>query len=230
MKINLQRSYKITKISNFTGSLIAYRILIISLLFSFPVSSYAQEGFGNSSVPTISLKGGAAIYSADQNFNKQIENQNLRIVNAEIIIKKNADDQEILIAGTVKKNISSPEMLHQKLASQEKTFQDENTKAIKKKIAEYESRKKESNVENIKVFPSSEKFIISSHINRDYVAPSQNQHDLSKINFVQNQYVIKSALDFLHQQKYTFYNNKSLDFCFSQVFYVRPPPFLLALI
>ena len=186
----------------------------------------AQEGIGTSQSPVFVVKGGAEIYSTDKDFNHQINSQKIILQDANITLKKPTTGEALLIASSKKIERESKDFKSQ-VAKENKRKELEILKQIKNKITDYESRKESFNLKNITVFPSSEEFIASSHINKDYVAPSQNQHDFSKINSVQNQYVIKSALDFLHQQKYTFYNNKSLDFCFSQVFSVRPPPGLV---
>lgn len=199
-------------------------MLILGFLFFFSNIVNAQEGFGNHSAVFV-VKGGAEIYSTDKDFNHQVRRDKIILQNGNVTLKKLSGNEDLLVVSLKKPEIESKDFKSQ-IAKANKKKQLAILKEIKNKITDYESRKKSFNLKNIKIFPSSEEFIASSHINRDYVAPSQNQHDLSKIHFVQNQYVIKSALDFLHQQKYTFYNNKSLDFCFSQVFSVRPPPVL----
>ncbi|GEM_PF-2621989 len=201
-------------------------ILILGFLFFFNNNINAQEGIGTFQSPVFVIKGGAEIYSTDKGFNQQVNNNKIILQDANITIKKPNDGETLLIASSKKIERESKDF-KSKIAKGNKKKELEVLKEIKNKIADYESRKEFFNLKNIKVFPSSEEFIASSRINIDYVVPNQNQHDLSKINSVQNQYVIKSALDFIHQQKYIFYNNKSLDFCFSQVFSVRPPPILV---
>ncbi|MFY1046762.1 hypothetical protein [Chryseobacterium sp. GP-SGM7] len=202
-----------------------FRGLLVALLFLICAFSYAQEGFGNNTSSVITLTDGVTVYSSDQNFNKQIKHKHVGIDNAEIVIKRISEDKEILIAKTFKNPFVPGKKLKNKPKENHKNFQRDNIKAIKKHIAEYESRKGSFEWIDYKVFPSSEKFIMSSHINQDYVVPNFGQHNFSDADAHQNQYIVKSALDFLHSQKYRYYNNKSLDFCFSQVFSVRPPPF-----
>ena len=218
--------FNISKNKSFLDSgLKFFCILILGFVFFFNNVANAQEGIGTNQSPVFVVKGGAEIYSTDKDFNQQINNQKIILQDVNITFKKPNDGEVLLIASSKKIERESKDFKSQ-VAKENKKKDLEVLKQIKSKITDYESRKESFHLKNVKVFPSSEEFIASSHVNRDYVSPSQNQHDFSKIHSVQYQYVIKSALDFLHQQKYTFYNNKSLDFCFSQVFSVRPPPFL----
>lgn len=201
-------------------------ILILGFLFFFNNNINAQEGMGTNQSPVFVVKGGAEIYSTDKDFNNQVNSQKIILQDANITLKKPTTGEVLLIASSKKIERESKDFKSQ-VAKENKKKELEVLRQIKNKIADYESRKESFSLKSIKVVPSSEEFIASSHINGDYVAPSQNQHDFSKIYSVQNQYVIKSALDFLHQQKYTFYNNKSLDFCFSEFFSVRPPPAII---
>lgn len=219
----LQSSNINEKKSSSNWGLSFFSMLILGFLFFFSNIVNAQEGFGNNHAAVFVVKGGAEIYSTDKDFNHQVRRDKIILQNGNVTLKKLSGNEDLLVVSSKKPEIESKDFKSQ-ITKANKKKQLAILKEIKNKITDYESRKKSFNLKNIKVFPSSEEFIASSRINRDYVAPSQNQHDLSKIHSVQNQYVIKSALDFLHQQKYTFYNNKSLDFCFSQVFSVRPPP------
>lgn len=224
---NKLKYYNIKRNDSFFGwSLKFFCILILGALFFLTSTLDAQEGMGTNQSPVFVVKGGAEIYSTDKDFNNQVNSQKIILQDANITLKKPTTGEVLLIASSKKIERESKDF-KSKIAKGNKKKELEVLKEIKNKIADYESRKEFFNLKNIKVFPSSEEFIASSRINIDYVVPNQNQHDLSKINSVQNQYVIKSALDFIHQQKYIFYNNKSLDFCFSQVFSVRPPPILV---
>ncbi|MCX8533819.1 hypothetical protein [Chryseobacterium luquanense] len=211
------------KKANFNRNLCFFRSFILGVLFFFSDYLCAQEGFGNNQQTIIVVKGGAEIFSADENFNHQIINNNAVKKNIKVDFKKNGSEKLILLASEKEENQQDDTFKNQ-LAKVEKKKQKEALKEIKSKIRDYESRKENFDNKNLRVFPSSEKFIISSRINQDYVIPNYSQRDFSEINTDQNQYIVKSALDFLHSQKYTYYNNKSLDFCFSQVFSVRPPP------
>lgn len=206
-----------------------YFCIYITFLFSFFCSfASAQEGIGaNSSQATIILKQGATIFSKDDSFNKQINSEKITVKNAEISTVGMLEDGTVLTAKSNKtQEVQTPKKdFKSELKKAEENKKKEALKKVKKEIADYndEAKKNSFNTKRL-LFPTSEEFISSTHINRDYVAPSYQNHHFSKILVSLNQYVIKSALDFLHKQKYIYYNSRSLDFCFTHVFSVRPPP------
>lgn len=216
------------KKSNLSLSLNLFCIFA-TLIFSF-FSSFvpAQEGTGKEVPPaTIVLKQGATIFSKDDSFNKQINSEKITVKNAEISTAGMQEDGTVLTAKSNKtQEVQTPKKdFKSEFKKAEENKKKEALKKVEKEIAEHDDKAKRNSF-NIKKlwFPTSEQFIASEHINRDYVAPSYHQHHFSKILVSLNQYVIKSALDFLHQQKYIYYNSRSLDYCFTHVFSVRPPP------
>lgn len=204
--------------------------IYITFIFSFFCSNaYAQvEIETNTPQATIILKQGATIFSTDASFNQQINSDKITVKNADVSKPETQSNVQIL-TGRLNKT--------QETETLKKTFKNdvkiavenknkETLKKIKKEIADYKKRINPFKSENLR-FPTSEEFTSATHINRDYVAPSYSHHHFSKIHASQNQYVIKCALDFLHKQEYIYYNSKSLDYCFTRVFSVRPPPVLV---
>jgi hydroxymethylpyrimidine pyrophosphatase-like HAD family hydrolase len=201
--------------------------LLFLLFFSFNSLLNAQVGIGNSAQSAIVLKNGAAIYSTDAKFNQQINSDKISLQNAEVFYESENGDEVILVAASEKSIESEKKDLKTQVKIAENNKKKEELKKLEKQVSDYESQKEKFESEKIKTFPSSEEFISSTHVNTDYVVPSYHQHKLSKIYSTENQYIITLALDFLHPKKYTYYNNKPLDFCFSEVFSVRPPPFFI---
>ncbi|MCD1115975.1 hypothetical protein [Chryseobacterium turcicum] len=204
--------------------------IYVTFIFSFFCSNaYAQVEIETSAPQaTIILKQGATIFSTDASFNQQINSDKITIKNADVSTSEIHSNAQILTgrlnkipeAETLKKTFRNDV----KIALENKN--KETLKKIKKEIADYKKRINPFKSENLR-FPTSQEFTSATHTNRDYVAPSYNHHHFSKIHASQNQYVIKCALDFLHKQEYIYYNSKSLDYCFTHVFSVRPPPVLV---
>lgn len=216
---------------NLRLSLNHFCICIIFIFSCFSNFLFAQEGIG-SKVPQaiVVLKQGATIFSKDDSFNKQINSEKITVKNADVSNIGTLENGKFLTAKPIKaQDAQTPKKdFKSELKKAEENKNKEALKKVKKEIANYdnEAKKNSFNSKNLR-FPTSEQFIVSTNSNKDYVAPSYHNHYFSKILVSLNQYVIKSALDFLHKQKYTYYNNKSLDFCFSQVFSVRPPPAII---
>lgn len=201
--------------------------LWVLLFFSFNSLLNAQVGIGNPDQSAIILKNGAAIYSTDANFNQQINSDKISLKNTEVFYESENGDEVIWVAASEKNIESEKKDLKTQVKIAENNKKKEALKKLKKQVSDYESQKEKFESEKIKTFPSSEEFISSTHVNTDYVVPSYLQHKLSKIYSAENQYIIKLALDFLYPKEYAYYNNKPLDFCFSKVFSVRPPPFFI---
>lgn len=213
---------------NFRLSLYRFCIYITFIFSFFSSNVHAQDEIGtNAPQATITLKQGAKIFSTDSSFNQQINSDKIIVKNADVSTSEMHSNVQILTgrlnktqkAETLKKTFKS------EVRIAEENRNRETLKKIKKEIADYEKRINPFDSENLR-FPTSQEFTSAIHISRDYVAPSYNHHHFSKIHTSQNQYIIKCALDFLHQQKYIYYNSRSLDHCFTHVFSVRPPPVL----
>lgn len=210
------------------NNLCIYITIIFSFLFSF-IS--AQEGIGiKTPQATIVLKQGATIFSKDDSFNKQINSEKVTVKNANVSTVGILENGKVLTAKPSKtQEVQTPKKdFKSEFKKAEENKEKEALKKVKKEITNHndEAKKNSFNTKRL-LFPTSEEFTTSTHVNRDYVAPNYHNHEFSKILVSLNQYVIKSSLDFLHEQKYTYYNNKSLDFCFSEVFSTRPPPAII---
>ncbi|MCU7618225.1 hypothetical protein NZ698_13530 [Chryseobacterium sp. PBS4-4] len=203
---------------NFLKSSVFFRIIILVILFLFNFSD-AQEG---ESV-TIFLGKGAKFYSADDSFNQQVFHKKIIIKNAHLSVK-NPGTNEILVASAIHHDVN--QNLAQQLKTVEELKRKQELKKVKEKIDSYEAKSKFFEKQDYKDSPSPSQFFSSHSTSKNYIAPSHSTNGFSKICTSDKNYSIKRALAFLHTQKFTFYNNKSLDFCFSEVFSVRPPPIL----
>lgn len=212
---------------NFLESLkFSQYVLLISLFLCNFLFSQQADPQSQISPATIVLKSGAKIFSTDENFNKQVLNEKNILKNSDLSYQENGDKESLL-------NVTSKPLKEEKkdLKNQLKTVEEkkerETLKKLKKEIDQHKERSKSFLQKKLNSIPSSEEFIASTHINQEYVAPSYRNHDFSNICFTENTVYLQTALDFLHSQKYTYYNNKSINHCFSEVFSVRPPPVLV---
>lgn len=202
---------------NITIPLPGLNFFLFVVFLHFNLFLNAQEVLGNNH--GITLYGDAKIYSSDEEFNK-------KVVSKYIYEEYNSNDTKVLVfnAGSarakekydLKENVKAAKDKKDKLALKE----------IKKKIDDFEKRKKSFSFHHVKNYPSSEDFFSLSHLIKDSVTASNYSHH-SKIDSIVDNYAVKIALDFLYDRNFHYYNNKSLDFCFSQVFSVRPPPVLV---
>ena len=203
-----------------------FRILLLTLILLCTTNSYAQKSeIHKVEQATIVLKDGAKIYSTDEAFNKQVNNN--------IVVLKNADltpqskkSTKILEASSAKEEVIEKDFKQEvKNAAEEKRKKE--LRKVKKEVEKHEKRKEAFLNFDFEDFPSPSQFLSSNSSSKNYIAPSHNGNDFSKIYTIQKDYSVKRALDYLHAAKYILYNNKSLDFCYSQVYSVRPPPMLL---
>ncbi|MBW7675848.1 hypothetical protein [Chryseobacterium chendengshani] len=203
------------------------RILLILLFFqSF---AYAQDSPAQvkKQPASIVVSKGSYIYSTDENFNKQILNNKIVLKNADVSYNSGRQD-EILIT-SLPDNSKPKKQFKDQLQTEVKKKKKEALNTINKKIKEFEKRKKEFfHSQQFTQDASSGQFLAIHQGVKDYITPTYHHNNLSKIVNGYNNFLISSALDYLHSQKYFQYNNKSLDFCFSQVFSVRPPPVLVS--
>jgi hypothetical protein len=204
-----------------------FRILLLTLILLCTTYSYAQksETPNKAEQATIVLKDGAKIYSTDEAFNKQISSNAIVLKNAEIASQTN-NSAKVLQATSAKQETVTKDFKQEVKNATEKK-QKEELKKVKKVLEKHDERKGAFRKFNFSDFPSPSSFLSSNSSAKNYVAPSHNGNDFSKIHTSYKDYSIKRALNYLHAAKYTYYNNKSLDHCFSEVFSVRPPPVLV---
>lgn len=218
----------VAKNLNFVKGLNYFQALLLILLFSLTNSVYAQEANPQQQITptTIVLKDGANLYSADDNFNKQILSNKIILKNSDVSYQENGGKEHLLKLIAKQSQKEEKKDLKNQLKIAENKRQKETLQQVKKEIEKFEKRVQVFVKHDFNRAPSPDQFFSSSSITKNYVIPSQSTHDFSKFYISADAYVITQALDFLHSQKYTYYNNKSLDFCFSEVFSVRPPPVL----
>jgi len=217
----------IEKSLNFIKGLNYFSGLLLILLFSLSNNVYAQEAHSQQQIPpvTIVLKDGGRLFSADDHFNKQILSKKIILKNSDVFYQESLGKEHFLqLIAKQSPNVEKKDLQHQLRIAENKT-QKEILQKVKKEIEKFEERVQHF-VKHDFNGTSPDQFFSSTTISKNYVAPSYSTHDFSKIYISANAYIITRALDFLHSQKYTYYNNKSLDFCFSEVFSVRPPPVL----
>ncbi|CAD7809486.1 hypothetical protein CHRY9390_02017 [Chryseobacterium aquaeductus] len=202
-----------------------FRILVMCLLSFCSILGYSQENdtIKRTSPPTIVLKNGAKIFSKDESFNKQILDNKIVIKNSDVLYQENSSKSNLLQV-VAKKMSDEKSNLQKQLKAAEDNTQREAIKKVRKEIDQHKEKMKSFPNEKIDGFPSSERLVASSHINQDYIGSFYHGHSFSKIYTAENIYIVFTALDFLHSQKITHYNSKSLAFCYSEVYSVRPPP------
>ena len=187
---------------------------ILFLLFNF---LYSQEGLGTA--PTISLIGDAKIYSVDSDFNSQF------------MAQKNAD-YEISSSGKAyvfkpKADPSVKKIPKRKAKTSVQNIDQASLKRIKKNISDFEQRKKLFVYRNIHGTPFSRELPYSSDSRRNYIVPSTDSNEFSKACIIQYSFLIRLILEYCYIWNYHYFNNRSLDCCFSKTFSVRPPPLFL---
>lgn len=228
MQETLLYNNTVAKNLNFIKGLNYFPALLLILLFSLINNVYAQEANSQQQIAptTIVLKDGANLYSADGNFNKQILSNKIILKNSDVSYQENEGKGHLLKLIARQSQKEEKKDLKNQLKTAENKRQKEALRQVKKEIEKFEKR--------VQVFvkhdfngTSPDQFFSSTSISKNYVAPGHSNHDFSKFYISADAYVITQALDFLHSQKHIYYNNKSLDFCFSEVFSVRPPPVLV---
>lgn len=229
MQAKLLYNNTVAKNLNFIKSLNYFPALLLILLFSLSSNVYAQKANSQQQITptTIVLKDGANLYSADDNFNKQILSNKIILKNSDVSYQENGGKEHLLKLIAKQSQKEEKKDLKNQLKIAENKRQKETLQQVKKEIEKFEKRVQVFVKHDFNGAPSPNQFFSSSSIAKNYVIPSQSTQDFSKFYISADAYVITKALDFLHSQKYTYYNNKSLDFCFSEVFSVRPPPVLV---
>lgn len=228
MQKTLLYNNTVVKNLNFIKGLNYFPALLLILLFSLSSNVYAQEANSQQQITptTIVLKDGANLYSADDNFNKQILSNKIILKNSDVSYRENGGKEHFLKLISKQSQKEEKRDLKNQLKIAENKRQKESLQQVKKEIEKFEKRVQVFAKLDFNGAPSPDQFFSSNTIAKNYVSPSQHHHDFSKFYISADSYVITRALDFLHSQKHIYYNNKSLDFCFSEVFSVRPPPVL----
>lgn len=195
-----------------------------AFIFLFQFSFFFAQDIVDDS-DTLFVSSGTKIYSADQTFNKQIAQKKIIII-----------DESSFIHGISNKNTSataSKKKAHKKevdFANQVKLAEAEKQRNLQKKvqkyIADFEKSQEKLNKNTLKDVTPSSYFFSTTSSSKVYLHQRTHQYEAGKNHVVGNYQNINLALEYLHTEKYFNYNNKSLDFCFSQIHSVRPPPIL----
>ncbi|MCU7615486.1 hypothetical protein N0B16_13695 [Chryseobacterium sp. GMJ5] len=203
-----------------------FRIFLVLILLLCQSFVFAQDSITNAKKeqPNIVMTNGAYIYSTDENFNKQILNNEVNLKNGELTYHQSDKNSKVIIK-SVADAANKKEPFQNQFKNTVKKKKKE-TNSIDKRIKEFEKQKKDFQSQQFNPDPFTGKFLAGHQIFKDYITPPYH-HDYSKMVNRYHRILITLALDYLHSQKYIQYNNKSLDHCFSKVFSVRPPPHTL---
>jgi hypothetical protein len=153
------------------------------------------------------------IFSKDESFNKKLKYK------------------EVALSHSIAQNSSSKnkQAVQYNLAEEVRLTREKEKQAtleeVKQEIEKFENKNKFSLNKEFYPPQSSDKFSGSKSSTKDYISPKPNNQDVYKKVCFSEPFLIKKTLGFLHTQKFFYYNNKSYDDCFSNVFSVRPPPF-----
>jgi hypothetical protein len=206
----------------FEKSSYIFRIVILILLFAFNTFN-GQQKIDNDTLSTnLVLENGVMLFSADESFNTQIYEKKIIIRSAHLSILK-SENSKALVAVSGQKTYK----LALQLKSIEKKKQIDAIRYIRKKIDNYRAKSKSFEIADFKPLPSSSQFLSGHSVAKNYILPRHNVHEFLKICTKPKDQSLQRSLNDLHIQKFIHYNNKSLDFCFSKVFSVRPPPVLV---
>ena len=220
----LRRLVNLTFLSNYKLLIfILYVVLLLSPNRLVLAQNIIQKN--KSKQGSITVAEGAQIYSADPGFNSQISQKNINIEGSVVSYKDDDGIQKLIVTNKKIKRNQEKNFASQVKESIKKK-KEESLKKIKKELAQYE--KQRANYQPDKIdspCSSGHSFNVQYHF-QDCAVPSVSSNYLPKIFTSQYSYAVKLALDYLHSQKYTFYNNRSFNHYFFEVFSVRPPPVL----
>lgn len=192
------------------------------ILFLFQINFFsAQENRKDSlNDAFIYVEKNVQIFSSDDIFSKQLKNAAI------------SNEQKIKICPSLQKseslNKSEQVEIETGLKNKNLVFKNEvvtkqEEKETLEKINEFQKRKK--NISQSKMFANHSKgsFKAYTGLDKTSIFPTVHHYFLGKF-FAIKDFAAKENLKFIHSQEYVFYNSRSLDFCFSTVFSVRPPP------
>lgn len=197
----------------------------------FYVKSYSQENdsLSERSSNTILLKGEAAIYSSDDNFNYQIAERSIVIKGNSIQYTKNSGKSLIIITSS-SDYVSTSRDLKNNKKNLVKRIKNDDIKS-KKIIDEYQSKLKYHIIRKFENHHSEERFSNLKNQTLYYLLPESGLKKkikkacLSFLTF----FSYLSCL-FLLVLLFDWYNKQFIDYHYSRVFNIRPPPSLLSFI
>lgn len=207
-------SYKMTKFS----LLIKFFILFLFQINFFSAKANRKDSLNDA---FIYVDKNVQIFSNDDIFSKQLQNAGI------------ANGQKIKICPSLQKSESlnnteqveiETSLKNKNLVFKNEVGAKENEKETLKKIYEFQKRKKNISRSEMFATHSEGSFKAYTGLDKASIFPTAHHYFLGKF-FAVKDFAAKENLKFIHSQEYVFYNSKSLDFCFSIVFSVRPPPF-----
>lgn len=193
------------------------------IIFLFQIQFFnAQEPSKEEHTDTafIFVDRNVVVFSKDESFNKKLIYKDVAL-SEEGLVKSHLIAQN---SSSKTKQIVQYNLTEEVRLTQEKEMQI-TLKKVKQEIEKFESKNKSSLNKEFYPPQSSDKFSGSKCNAKDYIGPKPSTQDVCKQVCFSESFFIKKALGFLHTKKFFYYNNKSFDDCFSNVFSVRPPPF-----
>lgn len=212
---------------NFSGEIFKFLLRFLGFiifLFQFQFLN-AQESSKEEHTDTafIFVDRNVVVFSKDESFNKKLRYKEAAL-SEEGFEKSHSIAQN---SSSKNKQAVQYDLTEEVRLTQEKEKQI-TLKKVKREIEKFESKNKFSLNKEFYPPQSSDKFSGSKFNTKDYISPKPSNQDVCKQVCFSEPFFIKKALSFLHTQKFFYYNNKSFDGCFSQVFSVRPPPQVFA--
>ncbi|MCI3938276.1 hypothetical protein MQX03_13820 [Chryseobacterium aahli] len=191
----------------------------IIFLFQFQFLN-AQESSQEEHTDTafIFVDRNVVVFSKDESFNKKLRYKEAAL-SEEGFEKSHSTAQN----SSSKNKQAAQDLTEEVRLTQEKKKQI-TLEEVKLEIQKFERKNKSSLNKEFYPPQSSDKFSGSKSNTKDYIAPKPSNQNVCKQVCFLDFFLIKKALGFLHTQKFFYYNNKSFDDCFSNVFSVRPPP------
>lgn len=193
------------------------------VLFQFQ-TTYAQEALQEiSQVPMLYVAEGAEIFSADKSFNKSVAEDKLRIKGAEISVRIEDGRQQLIVSHRInKEEYQSPDLQGKEIQQLKK---EKAPASVRKAIAANEKRKADFRPAEVAVPISSDHLFKAQKGIGNYCVPGSN-YQFSEAQMVHHVYGVSRALDYLYSKTCTFYSSICVDYCFTTIFSVRPPPSL----
>lgn len=197
-------------------------ILLLFLCSSF-INAQQTENHSDTENVTVFLTNGASLYSTDEAFNNSVNINKGVSNNAEIAQQGNNTRKALDVSS--RKEVIKKDFNHE-LKNAVNAKQTDEFKKVKQEIENHNERKESFPQIAFNDLASTSQFFSANSVSKNYIAPNHNGNDSFKLYVSNRDYFIKRALNYLHAIQFIYYNNKSLDYCFSQVFSVRPPPVL----
>ena len=194
--------------------------LIIFLLQSQFLNAQEPSKEEHTDTAFIFVDRNVVIFSKDESFNKKLKYKEVAL-SEEGLGKSHSIAQNSSIKN---KQAVQYDLTEEVRLTKEKEKQITLEK-VKREIEKFESKNKSSLNKEFYPPQSSDKFSGSKSNTKDYIGPKSSNQDVCKQVCFSEPFLVNKALSFLHTQKFFYYNNKSFDDCFYNVFSVRPPPF-----